>query len=790
MLKIANVIVKKRLIICIVFAALVVASVVCIPFVSVNYNDITYLPEDSETSKAIYAMYEDFGAGGNSAVMVSGVNVLAAMEAKSEMEKIEGVASVVWIDDLMANILSGVDENMAPVTITEAQKVSYAMELFYALPDNAAELEFGELLTVLSKNLKISGREDTNVLSRFMLALFSSMGDGFDFDTVSVFKPQLETFFKEGHAFFQVMFLAGDYDKETINAIKEIRKLDYDIAMCGVAATTYNSIQTMNKETGYAMIYAGVVVLIILFLTTSSYWEPVLYLVSIGAAIALNMGSNIILGQISYMTQSVSSVLQLALTMDYSIFILNRFKRERKNGETVENAMTLAIKASLSPVSASSLTTIACFIALMFMKYKMGLDIGIVLAKSVIFSMVSVFFLLPSLIVYTHKLIEKSEHKTFNFTFKRASKNLVKTRFYLPFIVIAIILPTAYFQGLTTFTFGSEASMTSEGTVAYEEKQAIENVFGNQNQFVVMIPKEYGEAEIELSNAYLALSDDGVLSVQSLSLIKESGFDAMLPPNFLSQFSGKANYNRIILNLATGSEGQEADALYQKIKDVTASKLDGLVSQTGKDYYYIGEVSATTEIREIVMSDYNVITYISIALVGIVLLFTFKSIIIPILLLLVIQFSIYVNMSIPYFMGDPLVFIGYLLLSAILLGATIDYAILLTSHYMENRGTMTRFDAARHAMAQSSRALITSAGILTFTGLVLGIFSSMPATALFGMALFRGGIISFLLVMFLLPQLLILLDKPIRYTTWKGKQKMIDNRIADPAPEIIKKDEE
>lgn len=228
------------------------------------------------------------------------------------------------------------------------------------------------------------------------------------------------------------------------------------------------------------------------------------------------------------------------------------------------------------------------------------------------------------------------------------------------------------------------------------------------------------------------------------------------------------------------SEGEQTEKLVDTIRGILDEELKDTEVSGGDKYYLVGEASATMEIKSLVERDYDIITYVSLALVGLVILVSFKSAIIPVILLLVIQGSVYINMTIPYLTKEPIIFVGYLLVSSILLGATIDYAILFTDNYMSNRQTMNKFDSARFAMSQSARALITSAGILTFSGLTLWVISGMPASSLFGAAIFRGGLLAFICVMILLPQLLVLLDTPIRYSTWKGKEKMIRSRDATP----------
>ena len=826
MRKFSTFIVKQRLWITIVFALCMVASAVGAFFVEVNYADTVYLPSDSSLKQGLDTMYSEFGEGGNATVMLSGADIEEMMAFKSDVESINGVSSVIWLDDIflseelgfIRNALDKYNEGVEdPLTDGEAVKfLMHIIDRMAYLSDEQkqmiADMNFSngesamELLAKLQEGL--SETEKGRFIT-FMMALAGALPtDGsmsFDITMLEDFAPQLEMFYwndqkRGGYALYQISFDGSDYDTLTMDAIGAMRELKVPegctVRIIGNAATTYNSIQSVNSETGKSMIVAGIIVVIILLLTTTAYWEPVLLLLTIGAAILLNMGTNGIVGYItgvngiSYMTQGVSSVLQLALTMDYSIYLLHRFKQERRGGISSEEAMINALTASFSPVSASSLTTIASFVALMFMSYRLGLDMGLVLAKGVVLSIIAVFFLMPALILYTEKLIDKTEHKTFNMTFRKFSKGLVKSRFYVPFIILALVIPCVYFQAQNEFTYGPEASLGGEGSELYQDKREIEDVFGKQNQAIVLMPIKYlddGAYELNgkrVSTEYMLsmklMEVDGVSSVQSYSLIAETGFASMMPDKFLNQFipsTDNPGYTRVVLFLDADEEGEATTALIDDI--------NGVIGQyTDNDAWLLGQSSATLEIKKLVNSDYDIITYVSIGLVALILFVTYKSLLIPIILVLVIQGSIYINMAVPYFMKDPLVFVGYMLVSSILLGATIDYAILLTSRYMEHRRTMNKYDAVQHALADSSRTLITSAGILTCAGASIQFVSSLPATQIIGGAVMRGGIASYLMVMVPLPQLLLLLDKAIKVTTWKGKQLMIDNRIVLDSPEI------
>lgn len=809
---VARFIVNKKFWLLIVFVALLIASVVGMMFVDVTYDDSSYLPADSDSKQGLNAMYGEFGACGNATVMLSDTDVEEAIEFKAQMEGITGIKSVIWLDDIFLSEEIGVIRNAqfenGAQWLSDGKAVKFILHTLNKIEkvsESDLEAVMGGDLSPLNKILTTltEGLTDTETtqygkfVGKLLPALGMVEGSSFDMSALDQFGPMLEMFYSEAgklgnYALYQVTFTGSDYDDSTMDAIDDIRALSSEenvsVSLVGNSATTYNSIQLVTEETTISMIVAGVIVIVILLLTTTAYWEPVLLLMTIGAAILLNMGTNGIVHYItgaegiSYMTQGVSSVLQLALTMDYCIYMLHRFKEEKKKGLRSNEAMVEAIVASMSPVSASSLTTIASFVALMFMSYRLGLDMGFVLAKGTVFSLICVFFLMPALILYTEKLIDKTEHKTFNLTFRKFSKGLVKSRFYVPFIIIALIVPCIYFQANNSFTYGPEASLGGTGSTIAVDKEAMEKIFGKQNQIVVLTPIEYYNDGTEAQMADALSKIDGVSQVQSLAVLDDKGFTSMMPEKFIQQFMANgedSKYTRVIVFVDAPEEGELTTRIVEDIQSVVNTYTEG-----GEKAYLLGIASSTLEIKELVNADYDIITYVSLGLVALIVLITFKSIMIPIILLVVIQGSIYINMAIPYLMGDSMVFVGYMLISSILLGATIDYAILLTSRYMEHRRSMNKFDAVQHALADSSRTLITSAGILTAAGLAVELVSSLPATKVFGAAIFRGGICSFALVLVLLPQLLLLCDKLIQYTTINGRKIMIDNKTTLVAPEI------
>ena len=867
MKKFSTFVVKNRKWFLIAFAVFLVAGIVGSFFVETNFSDVVYLPDDSEVSIGLEKMYGAFGEGGNASTMVTNLTYQQAIDFKTQMEGTEGVKSVIWLDDLFLSSELLKDSDGKPVTLgqiceekgfDEGDVLRIVTHIFYKLQNNnyyddilelvgGGSVDMGAALELFDDLLYGLPEREKNVAGNLVAALLDYLSPllsgggsipGADALTEETLKEvieglgsQLSMFYVDENndgtinALYQLSFTNSDYADSTVDAIGAIRGYNLPngnskLHFIGNASNTYNSIQAMNSETTISMIVAGIVVIVILLLTTTAYWEPILLLLTIGTAILMNMGTDMLVGYatgvgaISYMTKGVSSVLILALTMDYSIFLLHRFKQERKNHATSEEAMITALSSSFSAISSSSLTTIASFVALMFMSYTLGLDMGLVLAKGVIFSICCVFFLMPGLILYTEKLIDKTEHKTFNMTFKKFSKFLVKTRFYLPFIIIALIIPCTIFQAQNSFVYGPEASMGGEESIMTQDLEAVENAgFGRQNQAIVLIPYDW-VTDVETSGAKdpntgapcsteykltmdlmnfkvndssTYIDENGVetnyiKAVQSYSLIAQQGMIDMMPDKFISQFIPEVGegetpeYARVVIFLNVPEEGATTTTLINAIQQ--------LLDENYSDAVLLGQSSATLEIKGIVTHDYDVITYVSIGLVALILIVTFKAALIPVILIVIIQGSVYINMVFPYIMGDQMVYIGYMLVSSILLGATIDYAILLTTRYMAHRKSMNKYDAVQHALADSSRTLITSASILAAVGAAVMLVSSLPATQVIGGAVFRGGICAFVMVMIPLPQLLILLDKPIMYTTWKGKYNMIDNKAASPAPEI------
>lgn len=746
-------VVKNKKWILLAFVILTVAAAICIPFVGINYDLTSYLPDDMETTKAIGIMNEEFGANGTCNVVVKKVSVKRALEIKNIIIGINGVQTVMWIDDLVGS--------MKPEGMDMAAFIN---------------------LILASSNL-----------------------------IPKEFKGQIESFYKESTVKFQLIMTGNDYSRSTSQALTAIDKqVAEKCYFIGMSASAFNNVSVTMSETLKAAIILVPIIILILIIATTSWLDPVLILLAIGVSIVLNMGTNLIMGQISFLTMASGAILQLALSMDYSIFLLHRYKQEKEKGLDAKPAMAAALRHCLSPISASSLTTIAGFVALMFMRYKIGMDMGLVLAKGILISLLTVFLLLPALIVYCDKGIEKSKHKNIFFRTKAISTGIKKTRYILPIIIIAIIIPTIIAQGMNTFLYGDKATMGGEGSRLDSDRIAVEEIFDVNNNFVILVKGDNYEKQAQLAERIMALDNVETSTFQSYGkmyndeynkqvaivrgeLIKNNPnataeeIEALLSPRLPSIKDGVTktleiaamqlnsdNYTRIVGNLLLDEETPETLALVEEIKAICSEVMQD------DEYYLTGASVAVGDIKQVVEKDFKIVNIMSLALIAIILLFTYKSAILPVILLAVIQGSIWINMALPYLMGKPLIFIGYMIVSAVQLGATIDYGILFASRYIEARQTMGRFDANTAAFKASTQSVLTSGGILCAAGFVIQLSSSMPGMSVLGMLIGQGALCSMLLVLILLPQLLMVFDKLIRRTTYKGMTRMIDERFLNP----------
>lgn len=555
------------------------------------------------------------------------------------------------------------------------------------------------------------------------------------------------------NALLQIVFTENDYAKGTHSAIEQIESLLGDDALLsGSAVDAYTNVVSINSYIMPAILIALGIILVILFLTTNSIFEVVLFLVTIGIAIVINMGTNVIFGEVSYMTFASAAILQLATSMDYSIFLLHRFGYERQTESNPAKAMVRALKASFTSIMSSGLTTVVGFIALVFMSYTIGIDMGVVLAKGIVFSLLSVLLLLPALSVLFVKAIDKTKHRPLLPSLKKVQHLLGGKAKYVVLGILAILSVVGYMaQSHNTFLYSTND--LGDGKQA-QVKARIEEVFGERNDMVILVPRGNAAAEYDMAKEIDDLGS--VNSVQGMYAYVDPAMpESMIPDSVKTEFFSE-NYSRYIVQVNTNVESNAATDAVIAVRTAVANHF-----QTA---YVTGASPVIYDIREATSGDFSLVTILSIVFVGIIVLFTFRSISIPVILLFIIETSIWINMSFPYFTGDPMIFLGYMIISSVQLGATIDYAILMTNYYLEGRRTMPKREAAEYASEKAGASIMISALVLGSAGFVIA-FTFTQAMSQLGMLIGRGALISGALTIIVLPQMLMLLDGVMRKTT-------------------------
>lgn len=573
----------------------------------------------------------------------------------------------------------------------------------------------------------------------------------------------IESWYKNNEALFSITV---NEDKEE-SAIDEIGEIIGENGMIsGSAVNIVFAQETTEKELIKMMVILIPIILIILFLTTSSWFEPVLFLSTIGIAIIINSGTNLILGEISFVTKAAGSILQLAVSMDYSIFLLHRFSEFRNEGLAVKEAMKEAILKSVSSILSSGLTTVVGFAALIVMKFKIGPDMGFVMLKAICLSLISVLVLLPVLALYCYKLIDKTQHKSFMPKFNKFAKVSYKFRHISIILFLLLLIPCFLAQQNNSFSYGASEIYSDESTKIGHDTAAINKEFGKTNPLVLMVPK--GDLVSERALCDELENIDKITSITSYAeTVGITIPTEYVPDDTLSQLISD-NYSRFIIVANVKVEGDETFALIDEIRNLAYKYYND-------SYYFLGESVNTLDLKETIEDDNKKVNAISIIAIMIILLLTFKSLSLPIILVLVIEFSIWSNLTFNYFIGNDVFYIAYLIISSIQLRATIDYAILFTNRYIENRETMNKKEATQATISTTTVSILTSASILATAGIILGEISTNSIIAQLGILVGRGAILSLILVLFVLPALLMLLDKLIAKTTKKNKGEILIN---------------
>lgn len=556
-------------------------------------------------------------------------------------------------------------------------------------------------------------------------------------------KAVVEQYYRDGAALYDVT-IATDMELEATDAIYELTGEDGGISG-NAASIAYSRRQVLTEVMGASCVLVPVIILI-LVLTTTSWIAPLLFLLTIGVAVLINMGTNIFFSSISYITQSVSPILQLAVSLDYAIFLLTAFETLRWTEPDAQSAMVKAIKHSFISIAASAATTVFGFFALIFMRFGIGSDLGLNLVKGVIISYISVVVFLPALALSTVRLLDKTAHRRIIGAPHGIGRALVRIRIPALILVLLLAVPCYLAQSRADFLYGNGEpapdSRYGQDTLKINER------FWESMALVLMVPRGDTGSERELC-AELEKLEHVTAVVSYVSSVGSSIPSEFLDPDIAANFYSDS-YSRIIMYTDTAEEGDNAFSTVEAVRAIAAKYYD--------ESYTCGQSANLYDIKEVITADTGLVNGLAVGFIFLTLLVSFRSLTLPFILIFVIESAIWINLSVPYFTGTPLVYIGYLVISTVQLGATIDYAILMTDGYVENRRTKGSRASVTRTIDDNLISLLTSGLILSLAGLCLRFASSMNIVKELGMLLFRGTLLSMALVLIALPALLIAFD--------------------------------
>ena len=682
MVKVGKKIVKFRVPILILSIILLIPAVWGYVNTRINYDVLTYLPEDIETMQGQEIMTNDFGIGAFSMLMVDGMEDKDIVKLKEKVEKVDGVANVLWYDSL-ADI--SVPQSMLPSKLYD----------------------------------------EYNTEDGTMMAIF----------------------FKDGTS-----------SDETMKAVTEIRKVTgKECFLSGMSAIVEDTKELAEKETPLYVLIAVALSALVLAITMESIFVPVLFLLSIGIAIVYNLGTNVFFGEISYITKALAAVLQLGVTMDYSIFLMHSYQEQqvRYNGDK-ERAMAHAISQTFSSVIGSSVTTVAGFIALCFMSFTLGKDIGIVMAKGVIFGVLVCVTVLPSMILCCDKLIEKTKHKPLMPDIGRISDKVTKR--YVIYVVAFVILlfPAIYGNNHTGVYYNLDESLPKDLPSVIANTKLKEDYNMNTTHMILVDSSVAGSDVKKMSQEIEKV--DGVKWVLGLDNLVGSGVPADMLPESVTSMLKNDKYQLLMVN---STYKVATDKVNKQIEEI-----DKILDKYDEGAMLVGEGPLTKDLINITDTDFKRVSAVSIGIVFVIILLLFKSVTIPVILVGVIEFAIFVNMGIPFYTGTKLPFVASIVIGTIQLGATVDYAILMTTRYQRERSRGAgKFDAITTAHKFSAQSIIVSALSFFAATIGVGLYSNIDMISSLCILMARGALISMVVVVLILPSLFMVFDKIIVKTS-------------------------
>lgn len=573
--------------------------------------------------------------------------------------------------------------------------------------------------------------------------------------------------YNEDSTMFVIKFDGAPGSDSTINGISKVKKiLNKQCFLSGMSAIMEDTKELAEHEAPFYVLIAVALSIVVLLISMESTVVPIIFLVSIGIGIVYNLGTNLFLGEISYITKALAAVLQLGVTMDYSIFLMHRYDEERGKWSTKEEAMTQAIKATMTSISGSSLTTIAGFLALCTMDLALGKDIGLVMAKGVVIGVICAITILPAFVLVFDKAIHKFKHKTIIPEFKKVST--LVTKHYKAFIVafLVIMLPAFFGQANAKVYYNLDETLKPDMSSIVALNKMKDNFNMTSTHFIIVKDDIKSYKMKEMTDRIENL--EGVTTVLSYDKFIGPNVPEDFIPRDIKEIFKQGGYNLLLVN----SEYKSAsDELNNQIIEMT-----DIVKSYDKDAMVTGEGALTKDLTTIADQDFKNVSVASIEAIFVIILIVFKSVSIPVLLVSAIEFAIFINMGIPYYTGTVIPFVASIVIGTIQLGATVDYAILLTSRFREEiRNGYEKKEAMRIAVQESAKSIVTSG--LTFFGATGGValVSDMALIKSLCFLMARGAIISMMVIIFVLPALLLVSEGIINKTTKGWKINKLDS---------------
>ena len=568
-----------------------------------------------------------------------------------------------------------------------------------------------------------------------------------------------------GATLFAIFFDDTTSSDDTMKAIQEVRDVtDNQCYIAGMSAVVTDTKTMAEKETPFYVLVAVVLVCIVLAIFMDSFLVPVFFMLSIGMAIVYNLGSNYFLGEVSYITKALAAVLQLGVTLDYSIFLWHSYKEAKE--ETPDDhheAMAVAIGNTLTSVVGSSITTVAGFIALCFMSFTLGLDLGVVMAKGVVFGVIGCVTILPSLILTFDRALEKTMHREIMPSFDKPARWIVKHSWIFLIIFVLLLGPAIYGYNNTKVYYDLSDTLPEKLNCSQANKMLADNFDGTNSIYMILADSNLSEEDSDammnevndLDGISFALSIDSALGGEIPT--------EMLPDSLVSELKGDEYQIMMVSTNYTIASDEINDQI---------NKVDAIAKKYDAKSMVIGEAPCTKDLITITDKDFKTVSAVSIVAIFFIIFFVLKSISLPVILVAAIEFAIFVNMGIPYYTGTTIPFISSVVIGTIQLGATVDYAILMTTRYKRERAAgNSKKEAISIALGTSIPSIIVSALGFFAATFGVGMIASVDMIASLCTLMARGAIISMFVVIFVLPSLFVLLDKVIIHTSLGFKPK-------------------